>query len=425
MCDHPQHQHHVLCPHCDLLVALPPLTPGQKGICLRCRKTLLSYWHDPKRQPVGFAISALVMQGLANLFPFVNMEVSGLKRQITLPQIPLVMISDHFSSLAGVFLLCVQAIPALCMIMIILFCMDVPLPFRLKAFLAKLLFALRSWGMAEIFLVGVLVSFVKLMPYGQIGIGNSFIPFCFFCLLQLRALQCVDPRWLWNVIMPFTSPVKWLWPGEGGLAQGIRACSCCTLILPADTETCPRCRTREGARRINSLQWTLALLLTSLMLYVPANLLPIMITDGLGNRLNSTIMAGLILLWEDGSIPVALVIFIASIMVPSLKMIALGWLCWDAAGRRERKTADSERMHLLYEVVEFVGRWSMIDVFVIAVLSGLVRIGRLMSISPGIGVLLFASVVILTMIAAKTFDPRLLWDRASQTTLKESTVDGK
>lgn len=161
------------------------------------------------------------------------------------------------------------------------------------------------------------------------------------------------------------------------------------------------------------------------MLYIPANLLPIMITDGLGNRLNSTIMAGVILLWEDGSIPVALVIFIASIMVPSLKMIALGCLCWDAAGSGERKAADSERMHLLYEVVEFVGRWSMIDVFVIAVLSGLVRMGRLMSISPGIGVLLFAAVVILTMIAAKTFDPRLLWDRAVQYTLKESTVDGK
>ncbi|BAE74297.1 Paraquat-inducible protein A [Sodalis glossinidius str. 'morsitans'] len=418
MCDYPRQQHPVLCPHCDLLVALPPLAPGQKGSCPRCRNTLQNYWPDPKRQPVGFAISALVMQGLANLFPFINMEVSGLKRQITLPQIPLVMVSDHFTSLAGVFLLCVQAIPALCMIMTILLCMGVPLPFRLKAFLAKLLFALRSWGMAEIFLVGVLVSFVKLMAYGQIGIGNSFIPFCFFCLLQLRALQCVDPRWLWNVIMPYTSPVKRFQPGQGGLAQGLRACSCCTLILPADTVACPRCHTREGARRSNSLQWTLALLLTSLMLYIPANLLPIMITDGLGNRLNSTIMAGVILLWEDGSIPVALVIFIASIMVPSLKMIALGWLCWDAAGNGERKAADSERMHLLYEVVEFVGRWSMIDVFVIAVLSGLVRMGRLMSISPGIGVLLFAAVVILTMIAAKTFDPRLLWDRAVQNTLK-------
>ncbi|MEL5286259.1 paraquat-inducible protein A, partial [Serratia nevei] len=91
--------------------------------------------------------------------------------------------------------------------------------------------------------------------------------------------------------------------------------------------------------------------------------MPIMVTEALGNKMNSTIMAGVILLWGSGSYPVAMVIFIASIMVPSLKMLAIGWLCWDANGRKKPRV-DSERMHLIYEVVEFVGRWSMIDVFV-------------------------------------------------------------
>lgn len=109
----------------------------------------------------------------------------------------------------------------------------------------------------------------------------------------------------------------------------------------------------------------MALLVTSVMLYLPANILPIMITDLLGDKMPSTILAGVILLWGEGSYPVAGVIFIASIMVPTLKMIAIAWLCWDAKGHGKR---DSERMHLIYEVVEFVGRWSMIDVFVIAVL---------------------------------------------------------
>jgi paraquat-inducible protein A len=133
-------------------------------------------------------------------------------------------------------------------------------------------------------------------------------------------------------------------------------------------------------------------------------------------------MAGVILLWSDGSYPVALVIFIASIMVPSLKMLAIGWLCWDASGHGRR---DSEKMHRIYEVVEFVGRWSMIDVFVIAVLSALVRMGRLMSVYPALGALLFALVVILTMVAAMTFDPRLTWDRLQNERLKEQHVDGK
>jgi len=160
------------------------------------------------------------------------------------------------------------------------------------------------------------------------------------------------------------------------------------------------------------------------MLYIPANLMPIMVTEALGNKMTSTIMAGVSLLWGDGSYPVAMVSFIASIMVPSLKMLAIGWLCWDANGRKKPR-ADSERMHLIYEVVEFVGRWSMIDVFVIAVLSALVRMGQLMSIYPATGAVLFALVVLLPMFAAMTFDPRLTWDRASETINKEPQGDGK
>lgn len=170
-------------------------------------------------------------------------------------------------------------------------------------------------------------------------------------------------------------------------------------------------------RRKHTIQWTFALLVTSIMLYFPANIMPIMITSLLGDDMPSTIMAGVILLWSEGSYPVALVIFIASIMVPTLKMIAIGWLCWDAQKHGKR---DSERMHLIYEVVEFVGRWSMIDVFVIAVLSALVRMGGLMNIYPAVGALMFALVVILTMFAAMAFDPRLLWERTPDSVHEES-----
>ncbi len=117
----------------------------------------------------------------------------------------------------------------------------------------------------------------------------------------------------------------------------------------------------------------------------------------------STILAGVILLWAKALIRRCGDFFLASIMVPTLKMIAIAWLCWDAKGHGKR---DSERMHLIYEVVEFVGRWSMIDVFVIAVLSALVRMGGLMSIYPAMGALMFALVVIMTMFSAMTFDPR-------------------
>ncbi len=184
-------------------------------------------------------------------------------------------------------------------------------------------------------------SVLLLMAYGDIGIGSSFIPRCLFCLVQLRAFQCVDRRWLWDDIAPQPALAQPLTPGITGIRQSLRSCACCTAILPAESLVCPRCP-KGYVRRKNSLQWTLALLFTSIMLYLPANILPIMITDLLGSKMPSTILAGVILLWSEGSYPVAAVIFLASIMVPTLKMIAIA-LCWDAKGHGKR---DSERMHL-------------------------------------------------------------------------------
>ncbi|WP_033789341.1 membrane integrity-associated transporter subunit PqiA [Pantoea septica] len=422
MCSAAESQAWMLCPQCDLMVKLPDVPQGSRASCPRCHSVLTANWPEPRKRPTGYALAALFMLLLANLFPFITMKVAGLSSQISLLEIPRVMVSEDYSSLATLFLAFVQAIPALCMLTIILLVNRIPMPVSLRLGLARILFQLRSWGMAEIFMAGVLVSFVKLMAYGDIGLETSFWPWCLFCLLQLRAFQCVDRCWLWEQIAPMPplphAPEK----GVSGLEQGMRSCPCCTAILAADHPDCPRCGVIAAPRRKHSLQWTLALLFTSLMIYIPANMLPIMVTETLGTPYPSNIMAGVILLWSDGSYPVALVIFIASIMVPSLKMLAIGWLCWNASGRGHR---DSERMHLIYEIVEFVGRWSMIDVFVIAVLSALVRMGQLMNVYPATGALLFALVVILTMIAAMTFDPRLTWDRVREHTTKEPRLDGK
>jgi len=406
------------------MTQLPVLKAGSKASCPRCHTTLHTHWVEPLKRPAGYALAALFMLLLANLFPFINMQVAGLSSEITLMRIPQVMVSENYSSLATLFMLFVQAIPAFSMLAILLLVSPLKLPLPLKRGMTRILMQLRSWGMAEIFLVGVLVSFVKLMAYGDIGTGTSFIPWCLFCVLQLRAFQCIDRRSLWQRVAPLPElPVRPV-AGISGLQQGMRSCACCTAVLSSETLICPRCGSHGHARRKHSLQWTLALLLTSFLLYIPANLLPIMVTEVLGNQMGSTIMAGVILLWSDGSYPVAMVIFIASIMVPTLKMLAIGWLCWEARGK-EGNHYDSERMHKIYEVVEFVGRWSMIDVFVIAVLSALVRMGRLMSIYPATGALLFALVVILTMFSAITFDPRLIWDRLREKSSEESSRDGQ
>ncbi|BET96399.1 membrane integrity-associated transporter subunit PqiA [Xenorhabdus taiwanensis] len=406
-----QHDKLVLCPQCDMLVAVPDLEQGKKAICPRCHALLTAKWREPRNQPTGYALSALIMLFLACLFPFVSMSVAGIVSEIKLTQIPKVMFNEDYSSMAALFLIFVQLVPTFCMVAIILLCQNVKMARRLKIELARILFKMKTWCMAEIFLAGVLVSFVKLMAHGEISIGLSFFPYCLFCLFQVRAFQCLDWHWFWNEIAPAPKVCHTLQAGKPGLMQGVRLCQSCTAILPAQQSQCPRCHTKGYARRRNSLQCTMALLITSAILYIPANVLPIMVTQALGQQINSTILEGIILLWGSGSYPVAMVIFIASIMIPLLKMLAIGWLCWDA---KSHTSHDSEKMHFIYEMVEFVGRWSMIDVFVIAVLSALVRMGQLMSIYPALGAVLFALVVILTMFASIMFDPRLTWDKANR-----------
>ena len=155
-----------------------------------------------------------------------------------------------------------------------------------------------------------------------------------------------------------------------------------------------------------SIQQTWAWLLTSALLYLPANFLPITYTRFLGKETESTILGGVVTLWEHGSHPVAVVIFVASVLIPLGKMIIIAWLCLSVQlGSSFALTQKTK----LYRVTEYVGRWSMIDVFVVGILVALIQLGNIMSIRPGVAAVAFAAMVVTTMLAALAFDPRLLW----------------
>ena len=247
MCDQHHADRHILCSQCDMLVALPELGHGHKAACPRCGATLTTEWDAPRQRPTAYALAALFMLLLSNLFPFIYMKVGGMTSQVDLLEIPGVMFSEDYASLGTFFLLFVQIVPAFCLVVILLLVNRVRMPTVLKIKLARILFQLKSWGMAEIFLAGILVSFVKLMAYGDVGIGSSFIPWCLYCVLQLRAFQCVDRRWAWDDIAPAPTLSQTVKVGVPGIRQGLRSCSCCTAVLPADVEVCPRCETKGHA----------------------------------------------------------------------------------------------------------------------------------------------------------------------------------
>lgn len=203
-------------------------------------------------------------------------------------------------------------------------------------------------------------------------------------------------------------------PMPRAIDLGLASCHVCGLLVRCGElhkVYCPRCGSALHLRKPNSIARTWSLLLTAMILYVPANVLPIMRTFRLGQEQADTIMSGVVYFVAHGDWPLALVIFVASILVPLLKMMTLIYLlisvqrCSDIRARE--RTA-------LYRVTELIGRWSMVDVFVVALLAALVQMGNLASVLPGPGAGAFATVVILTMLAAQAFDPRLIWDRQEQ-----------
>lgn len=196
-------------------------------------------------------------------------------------------------------------------------------------------------------------------------------------------------------------------PATTAAARNLATCHLCCKLAAADLHHCPRCGASLHLRKSDSIQRTLALLLTACILYIPANLYPIMITEQLGTAEGSTILGGVILLIHHGALPIALVIFLFSVMVPVGKLMAMFYLVWTV---KRHSPVSARQRTTMYKVTEFVGKWSMVDVFVVAILVALVHLGGLLSIRPGFAALCFAGVVIVTMLAAESFDPRLIWD---------------
>jgi paraquat-inducible protein A len=192
---------------------------------------------------------------------------------------------------------------------------------------------------------------------------------------------------------------------------GLCACQVCGLVSRAGTDPakahCPRCAARLHSRKFHGTEQCWALLITAYILYLPANLMTIMETGSLVSYRKDTILSGVIHLWQNGSMAIAVIVFVASIMVPLFKLTALTYLLISVHKRSRKHPVERTR---LYRLVELVGRWSMLDIYVVTLLAALVQLQSLATVKAGPGAIAFGAVVVLTMFAAMRFDPRLIWD---------------
>lgn len=193
---------------------------------------------------------------------------------------------------------------------------------------------------------------------------------------------------------------------------GLRLCQVCGLLNQHaarrhDASSCERCGAVLHARKPNSIARTWALLAAAYVLYIPANVLPVLETQSIGEETSDTILGGAIRLWSQGAWPLSLVIIAASFGVPLVKLFTLTWLLMNVGGGANART---RKRTVLYRVVDYIGRWSMVDIYIGSLLVGLVKFPPFASVTLGPAAAAFAAVVVLTMLASRSFDPRLLWD---------------
>ena len=392
----------ISCHDCGLLHRRRPVRPREKARCVRCRSILYRGIHSDASRMAAITLAALILYVIAQCCPIVELDVNGNVSRATLLGAILVLWQGQMQLVAATVLAFTVLLPAIELLS--LAGGHKPRSFNLLLHAVHLA---RRWGMTEVLMIGILITIVKMTSLATVVLQPGLFAFAALTLM-LAIVVSFDPKTLWNLgdaLAPPAAP-----PVPVPAPQQALSCHVCGLVS-ADTgqarQDCPRCHARLHRRRPDSVGRTWAYLLGAALLYIPANLLPVMYTYSLFGLEDDTIISGVLYFWDSGSPGLAAIIFIASIVVPLAKLAALSLLAWTSQHRSRWRP---QQRTVLYRLVEFVGRWSMLDIFVITLTVALVRFQSLATITAGPGAVAFCAVVVLTMLASMQFDPRLIWD---------------
>ena len=400
------------CPDCDLLLEASDASPHCIAACPRCGAVLYKGRGHRLERAVALNFAGLILFVVANAFPFITFRMEGLEQLSHLatgivefykrglwPLALLVALVTLIVPFAKIFGTLYVLLPLL---------RGRALPYAARVFRAVETF--RPWAMMEVFLLGVIVAYVKLVDFASIDLGPALFAFAALIVIVTAGDATIEPREVWNALGPASrrNGSK----GRLGHRRHIVCHSCHYLEVAEQPPThCPRCGSALHHRKPNSLNLSFALVVSAAILYIPANVFPVMTVISFGKGEADTILSGIESFIEADMWPLALLVFFASITVPMLKLCGLSYLILSLKFHWHWRPRDRAT---LFRIIEAVGRWSMIDVFMISILIALVKLGNLATIEPGIGATSFAGVVVITMIASHAFDPRLIWDQLEQ-----------
>jgi paraquat-inducible protein A len=401
----------IACHECDMLFHRDEIPLGARADCTRCGAGLYRNIPNSLDRSLALYISTVVFMAIANFYPFISMQTAGIKATTLVVTGGTALSSFGMWELGFVVAMTSIVFPFVCaagMIYLLL-----PAKFGVMAPMYgpvyRIVHACEPWSLLSVFMLGTLIAAVKLRALAQVIPGLGMFGFIMMLLTYSAARANFDPEAFWQ-----KCKVKQLNANDFSGESGARVLNChaCGLLREdsGHVHDCERCGAPMHHRITDSLQKTWALLIAAVVMLIPAQLFPVMSIKKLGKGGADTIMSGVIHLIEGGLYGLAFIVLFASLVVPILKLTALVYLLYSVRNKSNWRPRDRT---LLYRITEVVGAWSMVDVFLVGLLSGLVSLGLLASIEPRIGVTFFGAAVILTMLAAHSFDPRLIWDNTS------------
>lgn len=406
------------CATCGQFQVIPALAPGQRANCLRCEAVLRRCMTDPLGRALALNLAALSLLGLALLMTLMTVSTAGMVRTANLFSGPEGMGRSGLWPLSAMVLFTTVLAPTakLLAMTYVLAGLRLARPPRHIRRVYALVEKLRPWSMIEVFLLGVAVAYTKLIDLVHIDLGVALYALFLLMLTMIAAEAVLDRQAVWEEMERRGIPrfdidhaaIAATRPGAG--AVGCETCGLVCLPDP-DHHDCPRCGSALHARKPNAVARAWALLIAAAILYIPANYFPVLQFVQFGSGAPSTILGGVVELIDSGLYPLAGLVFFASVAVPMLKLIGMTVLLVSTQRGWTARLRDRSR---LYFIVNAIGRWSMIDIFMETILVALVQFGAVVRIEPGVGAIAFCAVVVLTMLAAEGFDPRLMWDAAGR-----------
>lgn len=399
----------IACHECAAIYWRREIPANATASCPRCQAILYRNIPDSLNRSLALYLAALMLWVIANVYPFLGLKVGGMEQQNLILSGGWALYEHGMGELGLVVFLTSIVFPLITIIGMIYLLLPVKAGFVPPGTgrVFQIVRLLEPWSLISVFMLGTLISIVKLQDLATVVPGLSLAAFSFLLVVYALARSSFDSETLWQRIEHLRGHAHGLTKIDEGAE--ILHCHICDGLQDSGHD-CRRCGAPIHHRIEDSVQQTWALLVAATLMLIPANLYPVMTVKKLGQGQPDTIVTGIIHLMEAGLYGLGFIVLFASIIVPFAKLASLSFLLYSVQTRSTWKPKDRT---LLYRVTEAIGSWSMVDVFLVGLLAGLVSLGLLANVTPGIGASFFGAAVILTMLAANQFDPRLIWDRAN------------